>query len=193
MSCSSSRKDGRTRTRHHYCRLTSCLRRNGPGIDDLIVTANSQHFLSFLETLTCRVRRAWRSGTKIWSPWWRWRSMWDFADVSPFRQVRSRPPIKGTLPARHPGQLWSFNLYDHRFSLVIGAETNPVIVHRIPSLVRLLKGSCRLGSAVSTTALPCNKGQYTLQHPMTASTLQALMVLVQHSPRVTLTSVVGIC
>lgn len=44
-----------------------------------------------LETLKCRVREAWRFGTKTWSPWWRWRSMWNSADVPPSRQVRSRP------------------------------------------------------------------------------------------------------
>lgn len=41
---------------------------------------------------------------------------------------------KGTPPARHPGQLWSLNLYDHLFSLAIGAKTDPVIVNRLRSL-----------------------------------------------------------
>ena len=70
---------------------------------------------------------------------------------------------KETLPARHPGQLWSLDLYDgHLLSLVIGAKTDPVIVDRLPFLVRLPERSRRLESAVSTTALPDNTGQHTL-------------------------------
>ena len=46
---------------------------------------------------------------------------------------------KETLPARHPGQLWSLNLYDHHFSLLIGAKTDPAIVNRLHLFVRLLE------------------------------------------------------
>lgn len=67
-----------------------------------------------------------------------------------------------TLPARHPDQLWSLNLYNHFLSPVIGANTDPVIMNRLPFLVRLPEGSRRLESAVSTTALPKNTGHHTL-------------------------------
>ena len=99
-----------------------------------------------------------------------------------FRRRFSMSPspltTKETLPARHPGQLWSLNICHHLFSFVIGAKTDLVIVDRIPSLMRLLEGSSCPEFAVSTTALPNSMAQRTLQHPMMASTLQALLVLV---------------
>ena len=51
---------------------------------------------------------------------------------------------------------------------------------------------CCPESAVSTIALPNSIGRHTLQHPMMASTLPVLLVLVQDSARITLTSVIGI-
>ena len=177
---------GRTRGRHHCCR-SDFLDVHDPEIGKSIITANILRFLCFLETLLCRVRRAWRFGTKTWSRWWKWRSMWDFADVAPSRQVRSRLYRRGI---RVNYGLSTCTRYGHLLSLVIEAKSDPVIVNRLPFLVRLPDGSRRLESAASVTALPDNTGQHTLQHPMMTSTLQAILVLVQHSPRVTLTSVI---
>ena len=78
------------------------------------------------------------------------------------RRCSISPSPLTTLPARHPDQLWSLNLYDHLLSPVIGANTDPVIMNRLPFLVRLPEGSRRLESAVSKTALPKNTGHHTL-------------------------------
>lgn len=66
-----------------------------------------------------------------------------------------------------------------------------VIVNRYSCVVRLLW--CGPESAVSTTALPNNKGQHTLQYPMLTSTLRALLVLVHYFPDIAITCVIGIC